>query len=84
VGVPTEVINARRSLITRILLRRFLFRHPKAWGGAYLAAGCVHVLLGIILSAYKYGWGAGLIAVGALELWAAHRLLSAQSDSRNR
>ena len=81
-GVPTEVINARRSLIMRILLKRFLYRHPKAWGSAYLAAGSVHVLLGIILSAYKYWWGTGLIAVGALELWAAHQLLSALSDSR--
>jgi hypothetical protein len=81
---PTEVINARRSLIARILLRRFLYRHPTAWGGAYLAAGCVHILLGIILSAYKYWWGAGLIAVGALELSAAHQLLSARSDSRKR
>ncbi len=77
-GVLTEaVVNTRRSLIMRILIRRFLYRHPKAWGSMYLAAGCVHVLLGIILSAYKYWWGTGLIAVGALELSVAHQLLSA-------
>ena len=68
-------IPAREPLIMRILIRRFLYRHPRAWGGAYLAAGCVHILLGIILSAYKYWWGAGLVAVGALELSAAHQLL---------
>jgi hypothetical protein len=84
-GVPTDVVDARRPLIMRILLRRFLYRHPKAWGSAYVAAGCVHVLLGIVLSAYRYGWGAGLIAVGGLELWAGHQLLTARvSVSRER
>jgi hypothetical protein len=83
-GVPTEVINARQSLMTRILIRRFLYRHPKAWGGMYLVAGCVHVFLGLIMSAYGYRWALALIAVGALELWVAYQLLSALTDARKR
>lgn len=83
-GIPTEVINARRSLVTRILIKRFLYRHPKAWGGAYLVAGCVHVFLGLILAAYGFWWGTGLIAIAALELWVAHRLLVAPLPLRVR
>jgi hypothetical protein len=81
-GIPTDVINARRSLVTRILVKRFLYRHPKAWGGAYLAAGCVHVFLGLIMSAYGYRWAPALIAAGALELRVAYELISALADSR--
>ena len=77
-------VLAREPLLPRILIRRFLYRHPKAWGSMYLAAGCVHVILGIILSAYGYWWGAGLIAVAALELWVAHRLLVAPLPLRVR
>ena len=83
-GIPTEVINARRSLVTRILVKRFLYRHPKAWGGAYLVAGCVHVFLGLILAAYGFWWGTGLVAIAALELWVAHRLLVAPLPLRVR
>jgi len=81
-GIPAETINPQQSLITKILIRRFLHRHPKAWGVAYLAAGCVHMFLGLILTVYGPRWGAGLIAVGALELWAAYRLLSGQPGTR--
>ena len=81
---PAGDVPAREPLLTRILIRRFLYRHPKAWGSAHLAAGCVHVLLGIVLSAYGYWWGAGLIAIAALELWVAHRLLVAPLPLRVR
>ena len=83
-GIPTEVINARRSLVLRILVRRFLYRRPRFWSGLYLAAGCVHVFLGVILSSYGYWWAPGLIAVGAVELWVAYQLVSALTESRQR
>ena len=76
--------NAIEPLLMRILIRRFLYRHPKAWGGAYLVAGCVHVFLGLILTVYGYRWGTGLIAIAALELWVAHRLLVAPLPVRVR
>lgn len=83
-GIPTEAIDARRSLIMKILLRRFFYRRPRFWGGAYLAAGCVHVFLGFILSAYGYHWALALIAVGGLELWVAYQVLSSLAESRKR
>ena len=81
---PEGDVPARESLLIRILIKRFLYRHPKAWGSAYLVAGCVHVFLGLILAAYGFWWGTGLIAIAALELWVAHRLLVAPLPLRVR
>jgi hypothetical protein len=61
--------------IMRILVRPFIYRHPKAWGSIYLAVGSWLVILGAILCGYGYWWGAALIAVGALELWIAYYLV---------
>jgi signal transduction histidine kinase len=41
-------------------------------------------VLGLILCAYRFWWGAALIAVGALELWIAYRLLVAPLPQRVR
>ena len=83
-GIPTEIIDARRSLIMKILVRRFLYRRPRFWGGMYLTAGCVHVFLGLILSAYGFWWAPALVAAGALELWVAYQILNALAESRKR
>jgi len=82
--VPEGDVPAQESLLVRILIKRFLYRHPKAWGSAYLVAGGVHVFLGLILSAYGFWWGTGLIPIAALELWVAHRLLVAPLPLRVR
>ena len=83
-GATTEVTNAQRSLIMRILIRRFLYRHPRFWAGAYLTAGGSHVFLGVVLTADGYRWAPGLIAVGALELWVAYQLSGTLIDSQRR
>jgi signal transduction histidine kinase len=49
-----------------------------------LAAGSWLVILGTILCAYGFWWGAGLIAVGALEVWIAYHLLVAPLPQRVR
>ena len=41
-------------------------------------------ILGVILCSYGFWWGAALIAVGALELWIAYRLLVAPLPQRVR
>lgn len=81
---PGGDVPARESFLTRILIRRFLYRHHKVWGAAYLVAGCVHVFLGLVLIAYGFWWATGLIAVGALELWVTHHLLIAPLPLRVR
>jgi hypothetical protein len=70
-----DSIARAQPLVMRILVRRLAYRHPKAFGGVCTAAGLWLVFLGIILVSYRFWWGAALVAVGALELWIAYRLL---------
>ncbi len=77
-GTPPE------PLIMRILLRPAAYRHPRAWGRVCLAVSLWLFVLGVILCAYGFWWGALVIAVGALELWIAYRLLVAPLPRRVR
>ena len=71
-------------LMMRILVRPAAYRHRKVWGSACVAAGLWLVVLGVILCSFAFWWGAALIAVGALELWVAYRLLVAPLPQRVR
>jgi hypothetical protein len=71
----TDDAYSRQPLLMRVLVRRSAYRHPRAWGGLCLAAGAWVLILGAILCADALWWGAALVAVGALELWVASRLL---------
>jgi len=71
-------------LIMRILVRPAAYRHPKAWGGVCMAVGLWLFVLGVILCSYGFWWGASLMAVAALELWVAYRLLVAPLPQRVR
>jgi signal transduction histidine kinase len=87
-GVSTsasiESVARAQPLVMRILVRRSAYRHPRAFGGVCTAAGLWLVFLGIILVSYRFWWGAALVAVGALELWIAYRLLIAPLPERVR
>ena len=74
----------QQPLLMRILVRPSVYRHPRAWGGVCLAAGAWVLVLGVILCAFGFWWGALLIAVAALELWIAYRLLVAPLPQRVR
>ncbi len=84
VPAPGDGVIPAQPLLMRILVRRYVYRHPRAWGSLCLAAGSWLVILGTILCAYGFWWGAGLIAVGALELWIAYHLLVAPLPQRVR
>jgi hypothetical protein len=71
----TDDINARQPLIMRILVRRFVYRRPRAWGAVCLAAAVWVFILGVILCSFGFWWGTSLMAVAALELRIAYRLL---------
>jgi signal transduction histidine kinase len=73
-----------QPLVMRILVRPVVYRHPRAWGGVCSVAGLWVFVLGVILCAYRFWWGAALIAVGALELWIAYHLLVAPLPRRVR
>jgi hypothetical protein len=70
----------RQPLIMRILVRPLVYRHPRAWGSVCLAAGSWVFVLGTILCAYGFWWGASLMAVAALELWIGYRLLHSEKS----
>ena len=80
----SDNVAASQPLLMRILVRPVVYRHPRAWGGVCLAAGVWLVFLGVILCNFRFWWGAGLIAVGALEMWIAYRLLVAPLPLRVR
>ncbi|HSR84661.1 MAG TPA: histidine kinase [Streptosporangiaceae bacterium] len=65
-------------------MRPSAYRHPRAWGAACVAAGTWILFLGVILISFGFWWGAALIAVSALELWIAYRLLIAPLPQRVR
>jgi hypothetical protein len=67
--------NVTRSVIMKLPLGAFIYRHPKVWGSMYVAVGTWLVILGAILGSAGFWWGAALVAVGALELWIAYHLL---------
>jgi hypothetical protein len=65
-----------RPLIARLLVRRFEYRHPLAWGGLLFASGLWLIVLGAILCFAGYWWGTLLFVLGPLLIWGAHVLLS--------
>jgi signal transduction histidine kinase len=81
---PSDNVTPPEPLIMRLLLRPAAYRHPKAWGGVCLAVSLWLFVLGAILCAYGFWWGASLLAVAALELWIAYRLLVAPLPQRVR
>src|ERR1700730_14515004 len=81
---PSDNVTPRQPLIMRILVRPAAYRHPRAYGGACLAAGLWLFVLGVILCSYGFWWGALLIAVATLELWIAYHLLVAPLPQRGR
>jgi hypothetical protein len=71
-----ESFRATQPRHIRILVRPYVYRHPRLWGGQLLAAGICHVAVGGILWSYHYYWGAALLALGAGELYLAYRVLA--------
>ena len=67
-------VPSSQSALMRFLVRRWVYRHPKAWSAVCFVAGTWLVILGTILCAYGFWWGAGLIAIGAFESWIGYRL----------
>ena len=81
---PDDNATPTEPLIIRILVRPAAYRHPKAWGSVCLAVSLWLFVLGVILCSFGFWWGALLIAVAALELWVAYRLLVAPLPQRVR
>jgi hypothetical protein len=66
---PTDSAAPPRSALTRLLLRSWDYRLPRAWAGVRFAAGTWLVVLCVILLAYGYWWAALLLVAAAPLLW---------------
>jgi signal transduction histidine kinase len=66
-GVP-------RSLLMRLTVRSWEYRHPRAWAGFRLACGVWNLGLGIVLLAYGYWFGSVPLLGSVLIFWTVYRL----------
>jgi hypothetical protein len=73
---PTGNAAARRSVLMRLLVRSWEYRHPHAWASFRFAAGIWNLGLGVLLLSYGYWVGVVPLLGSVLVLWTAYRLQS--------
>ena len=80
--MPAQTDNATpsRSVLMRLLVRSWEYRHPRVWVNVRMACGLFNLGLGILFVAYagqlgSWAWLAALPLAGAvLIFWTAYRL----------
>jgi hypothetical protein len=78
---PTEHVTRSRSLIMKYPGGAFAYRHPRACASVEFVVGIWLIIIGAILCAYGYWWGAALFVVTALPFWVAYQLLQPSVQS---
>jgi hypothetical protein len=68
---PTDNVNPRRSVLMRLLIRSWEYRHPQAWIAFRLICGLWNLFLGLVLLSYGYWIGLVPLAGSALIFWTA-------------
>ena len=71
---PTNNGPPSRSVLMRVLVRSWEYRHPGGWAGFRLVCGTWNLGLGIFLLACGYWIGLVPLLGSALIFWTAHRL----------
>ena len=65
------------DMVARTPVRREGFRgHPRIQGAVLVSVATWHLILGAILCAHGYQWGALLFAAAVLEGWVGYRRLA--------
>jgi len=65
--VPADNAPSQRSILERILIRSWEYRHLRFWGGFRIAAGIVSFFCGLLtLGVGAYGWAAVFLVPAAL------------------
>lgn len=65
---PSATAIPPRSLLMKILVRKWVYRHhPRAWAALCFAVSCYLVVMGSILCAYGFWFGALVLAAAALQ-----------------
>ena len=76
----TDNVTPARSVLMRLLVRSWEYRHPRVWVNVRMACGLFNLGLGILFVAYagqlgSWAWLAALPLAGAvLIFWTAYRL----------
>ena len=70
--VPNQNSPPSRSVLMKYLVPSWEYRHLRVFAGARFAAGTWLVVLGSILLAYDYRWGALLLVPAALLFWVGY------------
>ena len=89
---PDDSVPPQRSVLERILIRSWEYRHLRFWGGFRIVAGIILLFCGVLtLGSGAYGWAAVFLvpaalnfALGYWELTIANRLLVAPLPRRVR
>ena len=71
---PTDNVTPSRSVLMRLLVRSWEYRHPHAWAGFRFAAGVWNLFLGVLLLSYGYWVGLVPLLGSMLVFWTAYRL----------
>jgi hypothetical protein len=74
---PTGTTAPRRSVLNRLLLRSWDYRHPRVWASVRFAVAICLVFLGGRLLSDGYLWATLLLVAAAVLLWAGHLDLTA-------
>jgi signal transduction histidine kinase len=84
-GISTRVrsdnVTPPRSVLMRLLVRSWEYRHPRVWAGFRFAAGVWNLGLGVLLLSYGYWFGLVPLLGSVLIFWTVYRL---QQDSVHR
>jgi hypothetical protein len=76
----TDNVTPTRSVLMRLLVRSWEYRHPRVWVNLRMACGLFNLGLGILFVAYagqlgSWAWLAALPLAGSvLIFWTAYRL----------
>ena len=79
-SAPADNVTPKRSVLMRLLVRSWEYRHPRVWVNVRMACGLFNLGLGILFGAYagqlgSWAWLAALpLAGAALIFWTAYRL----------
>jgi hypothetical protein len=69
---PTGNAAPPRSVLNRVLLRSWDYRHPPVWSRVRFAVAICLVFLGGLLLSDGYLWATLLLMVAAVLLWAGY------------
>jgi len=69
---PTGNAAPPRSVLIRLLLRSWDYRHPRVWAGVRFAVGIWLVFLGGLLLAGGHLWAAWLLVAASLVFWVGY------------